>query len=240
MDFGLGLLGIGASLFGQNQTNQMQAEMMQQQQSFQERMSSTAYQRASADMQAAGLNPMMMFNSGSAASTPAGASPSPMVKSGLDADSMQKSISSAVQQKVASATIDNLVAQNAKIKAETLTEGNRPALLSAQTDTEKRNPMLKDAQTGEAWQRGSNLRTVGTILDNDALTAINEGKINSSAREAADQGAYIGRKSSQVLRPVTDVISTAKGAKSILQPWDKGGHLEDRYWQGDKNYYFNR
>lgn len=48
--------------------------LVNQQQAFQQEMSGTAYQRASADMTKAGLNPAMMFGSGSAASTPSGAS----------------------------------------------------------------------------------------------------------------------------------------------------------------------
>lgn len=88
----MGLVGGGASLLGsvfssvtgaQNvqsqiaaqqqmlgQTEQFNAGQAELQRDYETQMSNTAYQRASADMKAAGLNPMMMFGSGSAAGTP--------------------------------------------------------------------------------------------------------------------------------------------------------------------------
>lgn len=65
--------GILANVLGQQSTNQMNMAMVQSQENFQENMSNTAYQRAEADMEAAHLNPMMMFGSGAPASTPGGA-----------------------------------------------------------------------------------------------------------------------------------------------------------------------
>jgi len=65
----------GASWFGQSSANRASAKESQKQMDFQERMSSTAYQRAKADMEAAGINPLIAFSSGaSGASTPAGSS----------------------------------------------------------------------------------------------------------------------------------------------------------------------
>lgn len=54
----------------QNAFNASQAQL---QRDFEERMSNTAYQRAAADMRAAGFNPALAFSSGGA-STPSGAS----------------------------------------------------------------------------------------------------------------------------------------------------------------------
>lgn len=209
LSFGLGLLGIGANLFGQDKTNEMQQQMMAQQQSFQERMSSTAYQRASADMTAAGLNPMMMFSSGSAASTPAGAAPSASVKSGLDSDSIQKMVSTAVQSRVANATIDNLVEQNAKIKAETLTEKERPLLVVNEAGLKANQMGLVRADTRVSSEKAN-------ILRNEALTAKNQEQMNPTARRLLDQGGFAGRKASDIVSPVGEVINSARRARSLF------------------------
>lgn len=62
-----GLFGLGGTAM-QNAGNW---NVMQEQERFQEQMSGTAYQRARADMTAAGLNPLLMAGGGGA-STPAG------------------------------------------------------------------------------------------------------------------------------------------------------------------------
>ena len=209
LTIGMGLLGMGANLFGQNKTNEAQQQMMAQQQSFQERMSSTAYQRASTDMTAAGLNPMMMFSSGSAASTPAGATPSSQVKSGIDGETMQRAISTATQMKVADATINNLVEQNAKIKAETLTEKERPLLVANEAGLKANQQGLVRADTRVSSERGN-------ILRNEAVTAKNEENMNADARRLLDVGGYAGRRASQVLSPVTDLVSSARGTRALF------------------------
>lgn len=69
---GSGLLGGLLGFAQQSAQNQFNADEAQKARSFEERMSSTAYQRAVADMQKAGLNPALMYGNGAAASTPAG------------------------------------------------------------------------------------------------------------------------------------------------------------------------
>lgn len=74
IDFGFGLL--------QNDTNRTNADHamdrsdanMRAQMAFQERMSNSAYQRATTDMTKAGINPMVAFTQGGA-SSPSGSSP---------------------------------------------------------------------------------------------------------------------------------------------------------------------
>lgn len=65
-------IGAGLNLIGSLKQNKAQGEQAQKQMDFQERMSSTAYQRATKDMEAAGINPMLAYAQGGA-DTPGGA-----------------------------------------------------------------------------------------------------------------------------------------------------------------------
>lgn len=71
--FGIGLAGQIVSAVGSRRAQKRAIRFAREQMSFQERMSSTAYQRARKDMAAAGLNPILAL--GKPASTPGGAMP---------------------------------------------------------------------------------------------------------------------------------------------------------------------
>jgi hypothetical protein len=95
--------------------NAANVQMSQAQMEFQERMSSTAYQRGVKDMEAAGLNPMLAYSQGGA-SSPGGAMPN--IQPVPAAGNMSSALS-AMQVLQTGAVTDNTVAATEKLKAET-------------------------------------------------------------------------------------------------------------------------
>lgn len=96
---GAALVGAAGRFFGQRSANKTNVLEAQKSRDFQERMSSTEWQRAVADMEAAGINPALAYSQGGA-STPGGAQGRVDSELGAGIEGAQTGLSSALAVKM--------------------------------------------------------------------------------------------------------------------------------------------
>jgi len=114
---GAGIAG-SMSMSGTHSQNKANRRMAREQMAFQERMSNTSYQRARRDMEAAGLNPALMY-SAHGASTPSGAMATQENALGRGVSSAMEAVSKSNESKLARAEVENKKAQNENIREQT-------------------------------------------------------------------------------------------------------------------------
>lgn len=111
---------------GQKQTNAANAQQAQNQMDFQEEQTSSSYQRGVEDMKKAGLNPMLAYSQGGAAS--GGGAQAVM------GNEMGAGVATAMQAQMQKHQVNQLAAQTENVQADTTNKDTSNALIEAQTE----------------------------------------------------------------------------------------------------------
>lgn len=153
---------------GQKSANAANLKISREQMAFQERMSNTAYQRSSKDLEAAGLNRILAL--GSPASSPQGASATMQNENAQLASGVSKGANSAMALATGMAQLKNINAATAKTKAETVNAVQQSQIKQPIADV---LDVVGDATgKGKEWiKENVNVENIKKIADASTATA---------------------------------------------------------------------